>query len=84
MFALEHNLRRLHLRAEEVYSVLLAVEIDDKIDQTVCSVSCSAPAAVTEIQPVSGTRILGIYSGILGQCERHEIGAKLAALLIVP
>ena len=32
----------------------------------------------------SGTRILGIYSGILGQCERHEIGAKLAALLIVP
>ena len=50
----------------------------------VCSVSCSAPAAVTEIQPVTGTPHSWHLSGILGQCERYEIGAKLAAPLIVP
>src|SRR6516165_7778448 len=33
MFALERDKRRLHLRAEEVHRVLLAIEIDDKIDQ---------------------------------------------------
>jgi hypothetical protein len=33
MFALERDQRRLHLRAEEVHRVLLAIEIDDKIDE---------------------------------------------------
>jgi len=33
MFALERDQRRLHLRAEGVYRVLLAIEIDDKIDE---------------------------------------------------
>src|SRR6516165_297324 len=58
MFTFERDQRRLHLRAEEVHRVLLAIEIDDKIEE-VLELGLSHELAQDRL--ISGSGPPGVY-----------------------
>src|SRR5262249_37567325 len=86
MFALERDQCRLHLRAEEVHRVLLAVEIDDKIDQ-ILELGLSHELAQDRLLRLAGRAPSGMdrdenrFAGFLRGCKfllskRLGLGAK--------